>query len=74
VLSFQPVLQVGKQVAFALSEIIVVRRVVKQLPDETVKQCPSASSCMQMRNVMEGHYTRYKHSIYFVLNCPKKFL
>jgi hypothetical protein len=40
-----PVLQVGKQVVVARSEIRAVRRVVKQLPVEKLQQCSSVSSC-----------------------------
>jgi hypothetical protein len=46
VLWSQPVLQVVKQVIVTWSEIRAVRRMVKQLPDEMLQQCSSASSCM----------------------------
>jgi hypothetical protein len=45
----QPVLQVGKQVVVARSEIRAIRMVVKQLPVEMLQQCSSASSCMRTR-------------------------
>jgi hypothetical protein len=45
----QPVLRVDKQVVVAQSEIMAVRRVVKQLPAEMLQQCSSASSCMRMQ-------------------------
>jgi hypothetical protein len=37
-------------------------------PVETLQKCSSASSCMQMRIVMEEHYTRCQHSTPLVLN------
>jgi hypothetical protein len=66
----QPALQVGKQVVIARSEIRAVRKVDKQLPVEMLQQCSSASSCMQMRIVMEVHYTGYQHSMPFCSECP----
>jgi hypothetical protein len=56
------VLQVGKQVVVARSEIRAVRKVVKQRPVEMLQQYSSASSCIRMRIVMEVHYTRCQHS------------
>jgi hypothetical protein len=50
-----------------------VRRVVKQLPVEMIKQCLSVSSCMQMCTVMDEHYTACQHSMPFVLNGPMQF-
>jgi hypothetical protein len=35
-----------------------------------LQQCLSASSCMRTHIVMEKHYTRYQHSMHFVLNGP----
>jgi hypothetical protein len=70
---FQIVLQVGEQVVVIQSEIWAVRGVVKQLPVEMLQQCSSASSCMQMRIVMEEHYTGYQHSTSFFLNGPMQF-
>jgi hypothetical protein len=46
VLWSQPVLQVGKQVVVAQSEIRAVGRVIKQLPVEMLQQCLSANSCI----------------------------
>jgi hypothetical protein len=50
----KPLLQVGKQVVVAQSEIRVVRRVVKQLPVETLQQYSSASSRIRMRTHCHG--------------------
>jgi hypothetical protein len=71
----QPVLQVStsKQVVVARSEIKAVRRMVKQLPVETVQQCSSASSCTRRRIVMEELYTRCRRSTPFFLNVPTQF-
>jgi hypothetical protein len=63
----QPVLQVGKQVVVAWSEIRAARRMVRQFPVEMLQQCSSASSCMRARIVMEEHCTGCKHSMPFVL-------
>jgi hypothetical protein len=46
-----------KEVVITRSEIRALRRLVKQLPVEMLQQCSSVSSCMQMRIVMEEHYT-----------------
>jgi hypothetical protein len=70
---FQPVLQVGKEVVVGRSEVRAIRRVVKQLPVEMLKQCSSASSCMRTRIVMEEHYTVCQHSTTFVQNGPTRF-
>jgi hypothetical protein len=69
----QPVLQVGKRVLVAQSEIRTVRRVVKQLPVEMHQQCSSVSSCMWMRIAMEVHSTICQHSKLCVLNGPTQF-
>jgi hypothetical protein len=69
----QPVLQVGKQVVVARSEIRAVTRVVKQLPVEMPQQWTSASSRMRTLIVMEEHYTGYQHSTPFVPNGPTQF-
>jgi hypothetical protein len=55
----QLIIQVGKQVVVAWSEIRTVRRVIQQLPVEMLQQCSSASSCPHMRTHidMEEHYT-----------------
>jgi hypothetical protein len=68
----KPILQVGKQVVVARSEIRAVRRVVRQLPVEMLQQCSSANSCMQTHIVMEEYYkyTACQHSMPFVLNGP----
>jgi hypothetical protein len=73
VLCSQLVLQVGKQVVVARSEIRVVRRVVKQLSGEMLKQCLRAGNCIQMWIVMEEHYAGCQHSTPFVLNDPTQF-
>jgi hypothetical protein len=64
----QPVLQVDKQVVVAQSKIRAERLVVKQLPVEMLQQYPSAKSCMQMRIIMQKHYTLCQHSMPFFLN------
>jgi hypothetical protein len=71
----QPVLQEGKQVVFARSEITAVRRVVKQLPAEMPQQCSSASSCIRTHIIMEEHYeyTGCQHSTPFVLHGPTQY-
>jgi hypothetical protein len=50
----------GKDVAVDRSEIMAVRRVVRQFSNETLQQCSSASSCtcIRPRIVMEEHHTR----------------
>jgi hypothetical protein len=63
----QQLLQVGKQVVVAQSEI----RAVRQLPVEMLQQCSSASSCIQTRIAMEEHYIGCQHSTPFVLNGPR---
>jgi hypothetical protein len=67
-------LQVGKQVVVAQSEIRAARRMIKQLTVEMLQQCLSVSSCMQMCIVMDQHYTICQHSISFILNDPMQFL
>jgi hypothetical protein len=51
-------------------EIRAAKRVVKQFPFEVLQQSSNASSCMQMRIVVEEQYeyTRYQHSTPFVMN------
>jgi hypothetical protein len=73
VLWYQPILQLGKQVAVAESEIRAVRRVVKQLPVEMLQQCLSASSCLWMGTVMEEHIFTCQHSTPFILNDSMQF-
>jgi hypothetical protein len=68
-----PVLQVGKQVVVAWSEIMAVRSVVRQLPFEMLQQCSCDSSCMRTHIVMDEHYTVCRHSTPFVLNRPTEF-
>jgi hypothetical protein len=70
----QPNLQVGKQMGGAWSEIRAVRRVVKQLPVETLQQCSSASSCVRTRIAMKERYTVCRQSTTSVLNGPTHFL
>jgi hypothetical protein len=70
----QPVLQVGKQVVVAQSEIRAVRKVVKQLPVEMFQQCSSVGSCMWTCIVMEEHCTVCQHSMPFFLNGATWFL
>jgi hypothetical protein len=69
----KPLLQVGKQVVVTQSVIRTVRRVVKQLPVETVQQCSSESSYMQTCIIVEEHYTGCQHSIPFILNGSMQF-
>jgi hypothetical protein len=68
----QPVLQVGKQVVVARSEIRDLRRVVKQLPVEMLQQCLSGGSCMRTCIVMEKYYeyTVCQHSMPFFPEWP----
>jgi hypothetical protein len=65
-----PLLQVGKQVVVAQSEIKAVRRVVNLILVEMLQQCLSASSCMWMHIVMKEYYTGCQQSTPFVLNEP----
>jgi hypothetical protein len=69
----QSVLQAGKQVIAARSEISALRRVVKQLLVEMLQQCSGAISCIRMPIVMKEHYTGCQHSTPFVLNSPTQF-
>jgi hypothetical protein len=62
-----PVLQVGKQEVVARSEIMAVRRVVKQLPVEMLQQRSSASSCVRMRTVTEEYYTGCQYFTLFLV-------
>jgi hypothetical protein len=59
----------------AKCEVRAVRRVVKQLPVEMLKQYSSAISCMRTRIVMEEHYSfnGCQHSTFLVLNGPMLF-
>jgi hypothetical protein len=70
----QPVIQVGKQVVVTWSKIRAVRTVATQLPVPMLQQSSSVSSCMEMLIVMDGFYTRYQHSMPFVMNGPVQFL
>jgi hypothetical protein len=67
------VLQVGKQVVVARSEIRSLRRLVKQLQVEILHQCLSASGSMQTYIVIEEHYTGCQHFTPFFLNGPMPF-
>jgi hypothetical protein len=69
----QPVLQKGKRVVVAQSEIRTVRRVVKQLPVQMLQQCSSASSSMRTHIDMQEHCIVCQHSMTFVLNGPTQF-
>jgi hypothetical protein len=70
----QPILQVGKEIVVARSEIWAVRMVLKQLPVEILQQWSNESSCTRNRTriVMDEHYTVCQHSVHFVQNGPMK--
>jgi hypothetical protein len=70
----QSVLEIGKQVVVAWSEIRALRTVVKQLPVEMLQQCSSASSCLWTLIVTQVHYTGSYYSTPFVLYGPTQFV
>jgi hypothetical protein len=74
----KPVLQFGMsiQVVVTRNKILAVRSVVKQLPVEMLQLYSSgnSSTCVQACIVMERYYTRFQHSIPFILNGLTQFI